>query len=145
MKTTITIFSISSEDKLGREIETFGTREAMITRMGEIIDASTTDDLEKPLDEMTPDEIEELFLDPDLWCDMFDTYTSSEEDLEVDVEVPALTGANLDAILAGLRLLQRELDNGDLPRGILDIYTNCGEHPGLDVDLVGDLCEEINQ
>lgn len=48
------------------------------------------------------------------------------------------------AILAGLRLLQWQLEHDDLPAGIQAIYGNAGTIDGLDPDEIDDLCEEIN-
>ena len=46
-----------------------------------------------------------------------------------------------DAILAGLRLLQRAYG---LPPEIEDIATDGGTHPLLDDDAIDSLCERIN-
>lgn len=54
----------------------------------------------------------------------------------------ALEAENLNAILAGLRLLQAQYDR--LPADIATILDNCGENEPLDEDAIDDLCERIN-
>jgi len=49
-----------------------------------------------------------------------------------------------NALLAGLRQLQRCLEEGSLSPGIADVLTDGGSHPGVDVATIDDLCEEIN-
>ena len=57
----------------------------------------------------------------------------------------AVTGPELDAILAGLRLLQSDLDIGDrLTPQLRDIYTNNGAHLGISVDEIDALCVRLN-
>lgn len=53
----------------------------------------------------------------------------------------AFSAAERDAILAGLRLLQRA---HILPLEIMDIATNGEEHLVLDDDAIDALCERIN-
>jgi hypothetical protein len=48
------------------------------------------------------------------------------------------------AILAGLRLLQRTIQNNNLPADIDDIATNCGAVVALDTDEIDCLCDRIN-
>ena len=57
-------------------------------------------------------------------------------------------GRYLDAVLAGLRLLQDALEAGRvLPNdgGIGDILTNAGAHGGITIDEIDALCEELNK
>ena len=54
-----------------------------------------------------------------------------------------LDDQELAAVLAGLRLLQRNLDQGDgLPYGIGDIYADRG--PGLTSPQIDLLCRRLN-
>lgn len=55
-----------------------------------------------------------------------------------------LTPPERDAMLAGLRLLQNEIMDGDINEGIEMIYTNCGAHGGLSIDKIDELNERIN-
>lgn len=50
----------------------------------------------------------------------------------------------LDAILAGLRLLQHHLERGSITAGIIPIYNGGESHGGLDSESLDDLCERIN-
>lgn len=55
------------------------------------------------------------------------------------------TSKERDAILTGLRLLERELSFDDgLDPEFDEIFTNCGEHEGLDYEQFDSLCERIN-
>jgi hypothetical protein len=54
-----------------------------------------------------------------------------------------LDDQELAAVLAGPRLLQRSLDQGEvLPYGIMDIYTDGG--PGLTSPQIDLLCRRLN-
>ena len=57
-----------------------------------------------------------------------------------------LSGIETDAVLAGLRLLQRELMGGwpEMSTDVEQIYTNTGAHAGLGVEEIDELCERIN-
>jgi hypothetical protein len=59
--------------------------------------------------------------------------------------ISELTPPERDAILAGLRLLQNEVMDGNVDTDIDLIYTNCGEHSGLPVPEIDVLAEKINQ
>ena len=50
-----------------------------------------------------------------------------------------------DAILAGLRLLEAQIDLGELSEEIEDIYTNGDKHDGLPLADIDDLCERMNR
>lgn len=65
--------------------------------------------------------------------------------MEKAIYLPALTGPQFDAVLAGLRLLQKAIDSGTLPSNVECILTNDSEHEGLrDLDEIDMLCERIN-
>ena len=51
-----------------------------------------------------------------------------------------------DAILAGLRLLQLELDkeHHDIPVYIKNVLTDSSTHPPISVDEIDVLCEKVN-
>jgi hypothetical protein len=55
-----------------------------------------------------------------------------------------LTHPERDAMLAGLRLLQNQIMDGDITEGIDMIYTNCDAHGGLSVQGIDALSERIN-
>ena len=55
-----------------------------------------------------------------------------------------LQGEEIDAVLAGLRLLQQDLMRGGLSVDIELVYTNTGAHAGLGVEEIDELCERIN-
>ena len=55
-----------------------------------------------------------------------------------------MTKQDLNAVLTGLRLLQRELDKGPLPAELDEILTDGGTDTPLDTEAIGDLCEELN-
>ena len=55
-----------------------------------------------------------------------------------------MTKQDLNAVLTGLRLLQRELDKGPLPVELDEILTDGGTDTPLDVEAINDLCEELN-
>ena len=58
-----------------------------------------------------------------------------------------ISGAQRDAILAGLRLLQIELSNKpgfEIHDLWWMVFTNEGEHAGLSVAEVEELCKSIN-
>lgn len=55
-----------------------------------------------------------------------------------------LSPVERDAVLAGLRLLQNELMDGDIDTDIDMIYTNCSEHGGLPVSEIDELAERLN-
>ena len=56
-----------------------------------------------------------------------------------------LTGPQIDAVLAGLRLLQREMSQDDgLDDDITKIWNNMGEHTGLEMVEIDELCEKVN-
>ena len=57
--------------------------------------------------------------------------------------LPPVNERQLGAILAGLRLLQRETPNG-LSDGIYDVATNCGSFPSLNEVEIDNLCAELN-
>lgn len=61
------------------------------------------------------------------------------------IQVSELTPPEIDAILAGLRLLQNELMSGDIDPDIDLIYTNCNAHGGLPVPWIDALAEKVNQ
>lgn len=52
-----------------------------------------------------------------------------------------------DAILAGLRLLQIELDRGylDIPTHIEGVLTDDFTHPPISTEEIDVLCEKVNQ
>ncbi len=53
----------------------------------------------------------------------------------------------LDAVLAGLRLLVRDMDHGNVfpnDGDIGDILTNAGQHEGLSIEEIDDLTERLN-
>lgn len=57
-----------------------------------------------------------------------------------------LSGPKFDAVIAGLRLLQSNLDNGDVDPSDGDvgaILTCDGTHPGLDAGQIDELCNEL--
>ncbi len=57
---------------------------------------------------------------------------------------PALTPSELNAVLAGLRLLQRFHASGQpLPEGVGDVLRD-GDAPVLSVEQLDELCEAIN-
>ena len=59
--------------------------------------------------------------------------------------MPTLTPAELGAILAGLRLYQREqATDAGMDDAIADIATNEGEHPPMTADEVDALCLRLN-
>jgi hypothetical protein len=66
--------------------------------------------------------------------------------MEKPIHLPTLTGPQVDAILAGLRMLQKGLDSsGGLPANVEIILTNDSEHEGLrDLNEIDALCERIN-
>lgn len=53
-----------------------------------------------------------------------------------------------DALLAGLRLLQLALENPDdggwFGEDLKNVFTNGGQHEGLDPDEIDELCERLN-
>jgi len=56
-----------------------------------------------------------------------------------------VTPTELDAILAGLRLLQTDLRvSENIPSSIHDIFTNNGAHGGLTIEEIDVLCERLN-
>jgi len=56
-----------------------------------------------------------------------------------------LTGPQIDAVLAGLRLLQREMSQDDgLDDDITDVWNNMGQHVGLEMHEIDELCEKVN-
>lgn len=58
-----------------------------------------------------------------------------------------LSPEELDAILAGLRLLAASLDSGAVrpdDGDIGSILTNSGKHAGLTADQIDTLCERLN-
>lgn len=55
-----------------------------------------------------------------------------------------LSGPERDAVLAGLRLLQQNLMDGDLDDEIGVLYTNCNEHMGMNLVDIDSLCERVN-
>lgn len=56
-----------------------------------------------------------------------------------------LDDRQLAAVLAGLRLVQRELPRGEyLPQGVHEIFDDSGSITPLTEDEIDDLCEEIN-
>ena len=62
----------------------------------------------------------------------------------------ALTGAERDTVLAALRVFQAKAAYdggvcGEQLTAIIDIATNGGAHPALDVDAIDALCERINR
>lgn len=74
------------------------------------------------------------------------TYVRSHAGLG-DYEMPRVTRDEFDAILCGLRLLQKNLaDTGKhgLPEMLLNILTNDGEHEPLTSSLLDALCEKLN-
>mgnify|MGYP003664299060 CR=1 FL=1 len=61
------------------------------------------------------------------------------------VSLPGLDGRETAAVLAGLRLVQRELSRGEfLPQGVHSIFDEDGAIEPLDADEIDDLCERIN-
>lgn len=61
------------------------------------------------------------------------------------IYLPALSGPEFDALLAGLRALQKMIDTGSMPNNIVSILTNDGEHEGMwDLDELDTLAERIN-
>lgn len=58
--------------------------------------------------------------------------------------VLAVSEQQLDAIMAGLRLLQQAHLAGGIEGDILDIFTHEGDHPGLYPKEIDALCEGIN-
>ncbi len=66
----------------------------------------------------------------------------------------SLSGRELAAVLAGLRLYQKALEDAGadfaddaalaLPEGILDIATCDGEFEALDAEAIDILCERLN-
>jgi len=56
----------------------------------------------------------------------------------------SVTAQERDAVLAGLRLLQRALEAGSVPLMLRDILTNGGTHAGLDPAAIDALCERAN-
>jgi hypothetical protein len=48
-----------------------------------------------------------------------------------------------DAILAGLRMVQQAIE-GNAPAMDEDVFTNGGDHEGLDPDEIDELCERLN-
>lgn len=64
------------------------------------------------------------------------------------MKLPSVTPEQFDAILAGLRLLAREVDAGNVARNdgdIGEIWTNSGEHDGLAYDEIQDLGDRLNE
>jgi hypothetical protein len=57
---------------------------------------------------------------------------------------PTLNGPEVDAVLAGLRMLRRAVEEEKLSGYARSIYTNCGGHEGLSVDDIDILCERID-
>jgi hypothetical protein len=59
-----------------------------------------------------------------------------------------LNSRQIAAILAGLRLLQCEIDNPDdggwFGQDLQNIYTNCDEFDGLSSSEIDSLCEGLN-
>lgn len=49
-----------------------------------------------------------------------------------------------DTILAALRLWQEKVQVGDVGGVLLDIANNGGQHNGLDLEGIDDLCERLN-
>lgn len=57
-----------------------------------------------------------------------------------------LSGPEQDAIFAGLRLLAREMDAGNVSPNdgdVGEILTNAGAHDGLTADAVSGLCDRL--
>ena len=52
--------------------------------------------------------------------------------------------AERDAVLTGLRLLQRAIEADSLALSLMDILTNGGAHPGVDPEAIDTLCERLN-
>ncbi len=60
-------------------------------------------------------------------------------------KVATLNNRELAAVLAGLRLVQRELPRSTyLPQGVQDIYDDGGSITPLDEYEIDDLCEALN-
>ena len=57
----------------------------------------------------------------------------------------SLENREIAAVMAGLRLIQRELPRGEfLPQGVHDIYDNCGTLNPLSEDEIDELCERLD-
>ena len=55
-----------------------------------------------------------------------------------------MTKQDLNAILAGLRLLQLAMEQGPLPPDLDGILNDDGQDPPIDADGIDVLCEELN-
>jgi hypothetical protein len=65
-----------------------------------------------------------------------------------ELDQPAFSPVERDAILAGLRMLQQALTPGKLPRftsSIEEILTNDDAHPAISLEDIDALCERLNQ
>ena len=80
-------------------------------------------------------------------------YSIIHDDLTVQTDDPVpvvslleFSTSELNAMLAGLRLLQQEISRGEfLPQGVSDIFDNGGTEKPLTADEIDQLCERINQ